>query len=246
MQQLFSTKDDSNVNWESESTFKTINELFKETGGCDTALDRIDTKLVGGMRLKNINEKMSENEITNIIKSVVTTFYNAKSQLDQLNDFFSACIIGVLPNENWDADIHDLHKTLNMTKQSFLNDLSSILVKSSLQLGNKYQEFVNSINHDSKSETFKQLWKDVVSNQMNKYGPNSPNGIKVKAMDCVDVCLFLRSLTDVETAANETDNTVDIEKSVFERNIDGTALFKQENINIIKVLQPISVLTIVF
>ena len=229
MQHLFPTNGSNYLDWDSGFTFKKVNELYKETGGCDTILQRIDANLVDAMKLRNIHVKMSENEMIDSIKTVVKRFYDFKSDIDQLNQFFSSGLSGVLDEEHWDQDISNLYNRLNMTQRLFHDDLSHVLSKSSLDLGGEYQEFVSDIVSESDSEIFKQLWKDVVSAQLNKY---NQTGIKVQDMDCIDVCLFVKSLMNEQSRNNQSsdsDNMLGVDKFIFENKINGRTLFQYRN-----------------
>ena len=102
---------------------------------------------------------------------------------------------GVLPEQSWDQDICNLNLQLKDAQRLFSENLSEVLSNASNILAGlwQYKDFVSDIVLQSKCDIFKQLWKDVISNQMKKYGDKA---IRVCEMDEIDVCLFLKSLKD--------------------------------------------------
>ena len=161
--------------------FNKINGLYKETGGLDTGLSCVDQELLTEITRRKMKE-MKEKAIVQEIQRVVARFYDGKSSIDQLNQFFARCLHGILEKHSWDNDILYLHQKLTEVRDLFEHDLSGVI----------YTDTIGDIVKQSQSDIFKQLWTDIISKQMDKYGIKG--GIKVVDMDCIDVCLFMQAL----------------------------------------------------
>ena len=112
------------------------------------------------------------------------TLLHVKSLVGQVKQFFELCLVGVLSEEYWDDEIVNLHQFLVELEDWLSKDKSKKLSnwKTKVNQLSKYSEFFKNIVDKSKSNTLKQ--------QTNK----KLGGIRVIDMDCVDICLFLKSL----------------------------------------------------
>ena len=143
--------------------------------------------------------------------------------MKELTIFLQSNLAAVLPKERWDDDICDLDNHLTELQRLFDEDLYRVLSYPSLNHLDQYKHLVNSLIKHSKSKIFKQLWKDIVSQQMNKY---SRKGILVKDMDCIDVALYVKFL--MGKTNNQQMRPGYIGARVFDAKINGPVLLAEK------------------